>query len=75
MDSQSLSLFVAGSILPSFVVALLTTYVVRRNAALALRSVGSAGELLLGRALREADEFARDIARQTLDLPESMLPA
>jgi len=32
MDSQSLFLFVAGSILPSFVVALLATYLVRRNA-------------------------------------------
>jgi HEAT repeat protein len=48
---------------------------VRRNAALALRSLGPAGELLLGRALREEDRFARDIARQTLDLPEPMLPA
>jgi hypothetical protein len=48
---------------------------VRRNAALALRVVGPAGELLLGRALREEDRFARDIARQTLDLPEAILPA
>jgi HEAT repeat protein len=48
---------------------------VRRNAALALRVLGPAGELLLGRALREEDRFARDIARQTLDLPEPMLPA
>jgi HEAT repeat protein len=48
---------------------------VRRNAALALRVLGPAGELLLGRALREEDRFARDIARQTLDLPEAMLPA
>src|SRR5262245_22440094 len=32
MDSKSLSLFVAGSILPSFVVALLATYVVRGKA-------------------------------------------
>ena len=50
-------------------------WVVRRNAALALRSLGPAGELLLGRALRDDDRFARDIARQTLDLPEPMLPA
>jgi hypothetical protein len=50
-------------------------WLVRRNAALALRSLGAAGELLLGRALREADRFAREIARQTLDLPEPMLPA
>jgi HEAT repeat protein len=51
------------------------SWLVRRNAALALRSLGAAGELLLGRALREEDRFARDIARQTLDLPEPMLPA
>jgi HEAT repeat protein len=48
---------------------------VRRNAALALRVLGPAGELLLGRALRDEDRFARDMARQTLDLPEAMLPA
>jgi HEAT repeat protein len=51
------------------------SWLVRRNAALALRALGPAGELLLGRALREEDRFARDIARQTLDLPESMVPA
>jgi hypothetical protein len=50
-------------------------WIVRRNAALALRSFGAAGELLLNRALREDDPFARDIARQTLDLPEVSLPA
>jgi HEAT repeat protein len=50
-------------------------WIVRRNAALALRSFGPAGELLLNRALREDDPFARDIARQTLDLPEVSLPA
>jgi HEAT repeat protein len=50
------------------------SWLVRRNAALALRSLGPAGELLLGRALRDDDQFARDIARQTLDLPEPMLP-
>jgi UDP-GlcNAc:undecaprenyl-phosphate/decaprenyl-phosphate GlcNAc-1-phosphate transferase len=33
MDSKSLSLFVAGSILPSFAIAVLATHVVRRNAA------------------------------------------
>jgi len=47
---------------------------VRRNAALGLRVLGPAGELLLGRALRDEDRFAHDIARQTLDLPEPMLP-
>jgi HEAT repeat protein len=50
-------------------------WTVRRNAALALRSFGAAGELLLNRALREDDAFARDMARQTLDLPEVSLPA
>jgi hypothetical protein len=52
-----------------------STWIVRRNAALALRSFGPAGELLLNRALREQDMFARDMARQTLDLPEVTLPA
>jgi hypothetical protein len=51
------------------------SWTVRRNAALALRSFGPAGELLLNRALRQTDTFARDIARQTLDLPEVTLPA
>jgi hypothetical protein len=50
-------------------------WTVRRNAALALRSFGPAGELLLNRALRDEDPFARDIARQTLDLPDVSLPA
>ena len=35
------------------------TWVVRRYAAMALRSLGSRGELLLGRALRDADRFGR----------------
>jgi HEAT repeat protein len=48
---------------------------VRRDAALALRALGAAGELLLERALRDEDQFARDMARQTLDLPEAALPA
>jgi HEAT repeat protein len=50
-------------------------WVVRRDAALALRGLGPAGELLLERALRDEDGFARDMARQTLDLPEAALPA
>src|SRR5687768_14254119 len=33
MDTQALFLFIAGSILPSFFVALLSTYLVRANAA------------------------------------------
>jgi HEAT repeat protein len=48
---------------------------VRRDAALALRVLGAPGELLLERALRDRDGFARDMARQTLDLPEVALPA
>jgi hypothetical protein len=51
------------------------SWLVRRNAALSLRSLGPTGELVLGRALRDEDRFARDMARQTLDLPEPMLPA
>jgi HEAT repeat protein len=48
---------------------------VRRDAALAMRALGAPGELLLERALRDEDAFARDMARQTLDLPEAALPA
>ena len=58
------------------VAALLTDrdWNVRRSAALALRALGPAGELLLRRALRDEDAFARDMAQQTLDLPEAVLP-
>jgi HEAT repeats len=48
---------------------------VRRDAASALRALGAPGALLLERALRDEDPFARDMARQTLDLPELALPA
>ena len=48
---------------------------VRRDASLALRALGPAGQLLLQRALRDEDDFARDMARHTLDLPEAGLPA
>ena len=48
---------------------------VRRDAALSLRVLGAPGELLLERALRDEDAFARDMARQTLDLPDVALPA
>ena len=51
-----------------------TDWHVRRDAGLALRALGPAGELLLRRALRDDDEFARDMAQQTLDLPEAVLP-
>jgi HEAT repeat protein len=49
-------------------------WTVRRNAALALRALGPTGALLLQRALRDEDAFARDMAQQTLDLPEAVLP-
>jgi len=42
-------------------------WIVRRDSALALRGLGAPGILLLRRALRDDDAFARDIARQTLD--------
>jgi HEAT repeat protein len=42
---------------------------VRREAALALRALGPTGTLLLRRALTDRDAFARDAARQVLDLP------
>jgi HEAT repeat protein len=48
---------------------------VRRDAAVALRTLGDPGRLMLERALRDEDPFARDMARQTLDLPEVTLPA
>jgi HEAT repeat protein len=48
---------------------------VRRDAAVALRTLGDPGRLMLERALRDDDAFARDMARQTLDLPEVTLPA
>jgi len=48
---------------------------VRRAAALSLRGFGSAGEILLRRALSDPDRFAADMARQTLDLPSAALGA
>jgi len=44
-------------------------WTVRREAALALRGLGPTGTLLLRRALEDQDPFARDAARQVLDLP------
>lgn len=44
-------------------------WTVRREAALALRALGPTGTLLLRRALVDQDAFARDAARQVLDLP------
>ena len=42
---------------------------VRRQAALALRALGAPGIVLLRRALVDQDRYARDMARQVLDLP------
>jgi HEAT repeat protein len=42
---------------------------VRRQAALALRALGAPGLVLLRRALMDEDPYARDMARQLLDLP------
>lgn len=48
---------------------------VRRAAAIALRAMGAVGVLLLRRALTERDRFARDMARQVLELPGCEQPA
>jgi hypothetical protein len=45
-------------------------WIVRREAGLALRAVGSPGLLFLRRSLSDHDPFAADMARQVLDLPE-----
>lgn len=42
---------------------------VRQAAGIALRALGPAGVLLLRKALSDPDRFARDVARQVLDLP------
>jgi HEAT repeat protein len=42
---------------------------VRRQAALALRGMGSVGTVLLRRALRDEDRFSRDMATLALELP------
>lgn len=47
---------------------------VRREAGLALRAMGSPGQLVLRRATREGDRFAADMARLTLALPDSRRP-
>lgn len=47
---------------------------VRREAGLALRAMGSPGELVLRRATREDDPFAADMARLTLTLPATTGP-
>ncbi|MFL5527118.1 MAG: HEAT repeat domain-containing protein [Gemmatimonadaceae bacterium] len=45
------------------------TWRVRRDAGLALRSIGAPGALFLRRALKDDDRFAADMAQQVLDLP------
>jgi len=45
---------------------------VRREAGLALRALGAPGRLYLRRALGDHDRFAADMARQVMDLPESV---
>ncbi|MBR9989399.1 MAG: HEAT repeat domain-containing protein [Gemmatimonadetes bacterium] len=47
---------------------------VRREAGLALRAMGSPGQLVLRRATREVDSFAADMARLTLSLTDSQRP-
>ncbi|MFL5844695.1 MAG: HEAT repeat domain-containing protein [Solirubrobacteraceae bacterium] len=47
---------------------------VRQGAALSLRALGAPGLLLLRRTLEHEDRFARDIARQVLDLPGTVEP-
>jgi hypothetical protein len=47
------------------------TWRVRREAALALRSIGAPGALFLRRALKSDDPFAADMAQQVMDLPEA----
>ncbi len=48
------------------------TWIVRQAAGLALRSLGAPGQLFLRRFCTDADQFAADMARQVLDLPEEV---
>jgi hypothetical protein len=49
-----------------------TSWPVRREGALALRRLGGPGLLSLRRALGDENPFAADMARQVLDLPDSV---
>lgn len=49
-----------------------TNWPVRRESALALRRMGSVGKLTLRKALSGENAFAADMARQVLDLPETV---
>lgn len=44
---------------------------VRRSSALALRSIGPAGLVMLRDSLQNPDRFARDMAQQVLELPDT----
>jgi hypothetical protein len=48
------------------------TWIARQAAGLALRSLGAPGQLFLRRFCTDADQFAADMARQVLDLPEEV---
>jgi HEAT repeats len=48
---------------------------VRRQAALALRTFGAVGTVLLRRAARDEDRFSRDMATLALDLPDAAVAA
>jgi hypothetical protein len=47
-------------------------WVVRREAALGLREIGMPGILMLRRSLKDEDRFAADMAKQVLDLPDTV---
>ena len=49
-----------------------SAYPVRRESALALRRLGGPGMLLLRRSLGDRNPFAADMARQVLDLPNTV---
>jgi|GEM_PF-621060 len=48
------------------------TWIARQAAGLALRSLGAPGYLFLRRFCTDSDQFAADMAKQVLDLPEEM---
>jgi hypothetical protein len=48
-----------------------SAWIVRQRAGTALRSLGAPGLVLLRSALNDDDPFARDMARQVLDLPDT----
>ena len=52
-----------------------SSWLVRREAALALGRLGSPGRLMLRRTLGSPDAFAADMARQVLGLPGADGPA